>query len=189
MAKHIDFKFDDTAEDAAKHAEELAAQMVKDISAETEQAIRNAVAEAIREGIPPYDAARLIVPLIGLTSAQAQAVMKYREKLIDNGLTLEKVNEKVDQYADDTLARRGDAIARSEILDALNTAQEDAWAQAQDAGLLSPDATKIVILSDNPCQICQDIEAEGPVPIDEGFSEDGPPFHTNCECTEGIDTP
>jgi hypothetical protein len=50
-----------------------------------------------------YDAARTIVPLIGLTSAQGQAVLKYRETLIDNGLTLEKVNDKVDSYAEDLL--------------------------------------------------------------------------------------
>lgn len=187
--KLIEFSFDDTNEDAAAAAEKFAATMVTEITDETEKNIRNIVANAIRNGIPPYDAARLIIPTIGLTSAQGQAVLKFREGLIDSGLTLEKVNEKTDDYSDELLARRADAIARTEILDALNDAQDDAWQQAQDDGLLSANATKEVILSEDACPECEEIADEGPVPIGDDFSEDGPPFHPNCRCTIGISTP
>lgn len=191
MAKKppISFRFDSAAEEAVAAAEKMAAKKIVEISKATEANIRNLIAEAIREGIPPYDAARTIVPLIGLTAAQGQAVMKYRAELIDSGLTLEKVNDKTDDYADDLLATRGDTIARTEILDALNDGQDEAWEQAQDKGLLSPEATKEVILSEDACEVCVAIAAEGPVPIAMDFSEDGPPFHPRCRCTTAIGTP
>ena len=187
--KLIDFKFDDKAEAAVAEAEKMAAVLVTEITDETEKNIRNLIATAIADGIPPYDAARAIVPLIGLTSAQGQVVLKYRAQLIDNGLTLEKVNSEVDDYADKLLASRADTIARTEILEALNSAQDEAWSQAQDQGLLSDNATKEVILSDDACPICVDIADEGPVPVGDDFSEDGPPFHPNCRCTVAIATP
>jgi len=189
VAKPITFRFDDTAESAVKAAEKMAAQKIVEITDETEKNIRNLIAEAIRDGIPPYDAARTIVPMIGLTSAQGQAALKYRKELIDNGLTLEKVNEKTDKYADELLKSRADSIARTEILDALNTGQDEAWQQAQDKGLLSDNATKEVILTDDACDECVAIAAEGPVPIGDDFSEDGPPFHPRCRCTTAISTP
>lgn len=185
----VELRFDSEAEAAVKAAEKLAAKAIVEITNETEANIRNLIATAIRDGIPPYDAARLIQPLIGLTSAQGQAVLKYRAELIDNGLTLEKVNEKVDDYADQLLSARGEAIARTEIMDALNTGQDEAWAQAQEAGLLSRGATKEVILTDDACPECVAIAEKGPVPIDEDFAEDGPPFHPHCRCTIAIATP
>jgi hypothetical protein len=185
----VTFRFDGANQDAVDAAEKMAARMVTEITRETEKNIRNLIAEAISEGIPPYDAARLIVPLIGLTSAQGQAVLKYRAELIDNGLAADKVNSEVDDYAEELLGKRADSIARTEILDALNAGQDEAWQQAQDQGLLTDDATKQVILSEDACPICVAIADEGPVPIGEDFSEDGPPFHPQCRCTTAIATP
>lgn len=189
MAKHITFRFDDTLPAAEKAATNVVENLITEISDETEKNIRNVVATAVREGIPVYDAARTIRPLIGLTSSQGQAVLKYRTELVDNGLTLEKVNDKVDAYSDELLRGRADSIARTEILDALQAGQDEAWAQAQDAGLLSDNATKEVILTDDACEECVGIAEEGPVPIDDDFSEDGPPFHPQCRCTTAISTP
>lgn len=190
MAKgSIQFRFDSQASAAVKEAEKMAAKMIVEITAETEANIRNLIVAAIRDGIPPYDAARTIVPLIGLTSAQGQAVLKYRKELIDNGLTLDTTNTKVDRYADQLLSSRADTIARTEILDSLNAGQTQSWLQAQDDGLLSRNATKEVILSDDACEECVAIAEEGPVPVNEDFSEEGPPFHPRCRCTTAISTP
>ncbi len=185
----ITFRFNSTLPGAVKAAEAQAAEKIVEITDATEASIRTLIAEAIRDGIPPYDAARTIVPMIGLTSAQGQAALKYRKQLIDSGLTLEKVNAKTDRYADELLRSRADTIARTEILDALNTGADEAWQQAQDAGLLSDNATKEVILTDDACEECVAIAAEGPVPIGDDFSEDGPPFHPNCRCTTAISEP
>lgn len=186
----ITFRFDSQAESAVLAAEKRAARLVTQITAETEKNIRNLIAEAIREGIPPYDAARLIVPMIGLTSAQGQAVFKYRTELIDNGLTLEKVNEKTDEYADELLSARGETIARTEIMEALNDGQEASWLQAQDDGLLSANATKewIVTNDDLLCPECEPMNGQT-VPLGDEFPEGDPPLHPRCRCTIAIGTP
>lgn len=186
---HLTYRFDDDAPEAVAAAEKNAAKRIVEISKATERNIKGLIADAIRDGVPPYEASRNIVTMIGLTAAQGQAVSKYREELIDSGLTLEKVNDKVDDYSDELLSSRGDTIARTEILDALNTGQEAAWEEAQALGYLSEEATKVVILAGDACPFCEAIAKQGPVPLGESFSEDGPPFHPRCRCSEAIQTP
>jgi hypothetical protein len=187
---YIDFRFDGKTPEAVKAAEESAAKMIKDITEETEQNIRNLIASAIRDGIPPYDAARMISSMIGLTAKQGQAAMKYREQLIEDGLSLDTVNEKVDEYSDKLLSDRGETIARTEIMDALNNGQDVVWQQAQDEGLLSKNATKewIVTPDDALCPQCEAYDGET-VPIGDDFEDGDPPLHPNCRCTIAIGEP
>lgn len=186
----IDFKFDDKAEAAQEVAERQAASMVTNITKETEANIRNLIAKAIREGIPPYDAAHAIQKMIGLTAAQGQAAMNYRKELINNGLTLAQVNRKVEDYADELLEERALTIARSEIMDALNTGQDEAWQQAQDEGFLSEEATKewITTPDETLCPECDAMDGQS-VPVGEEFKDGDPPLHPNCRCTVGIGKP
>lgn len=192
MAKKplIGFKFDAAVPEAVKNAEQMAGKMITRISKETEENIRNLISTALAEGIPPYDAARTIRPLIGLTSQQGQAALKYRSKLIENGLPLTKVNEKVDRYADQLLNRRADQIARTEIMDALNNGQNESWLQAQEQGYLSENATKewIVTPDDLLCPQCEPMDGKT-VRIDQEFPEGDPPLHPSCRCTIAIGTP
>lgn len=174
---------------AAAIAEEWAAQMIVEISKATEATIRTLIAQSLRKGISAYDTARLVRGLVGLTPQQAQAVLSYRERLEESGLLVETLERKVERYADKLLTDRGESIARTEIMDGLNQAQEQGWLEAQAKGLLSENATKVVILSLGACQVCQGIAEEGPVPIGQSFSIEGPPFHTRCECTIAIETP
>jgi hypothetical protein len=185
----IDFSFDDKAEEAQAAAEEIAAKMVKEITVETEANIRNLIIQAIREGKSPYEAAIEIRDLIGLTAAQGQAVKKYRQQLIDAGLSSAKVEEKVEAYANELLAVRAENIARNEIMDALNEGQSQAWRQAQDEGVLSDKATKEWILSEDACPLCEEAAQQEPVPISSEFRGGDPPLHPRCRCTIGIASP
>lgn len=171
-------------------AAKQAARMVTDITNETEAALRAIIATAIRQGIPPYDAAKLIKGLVGLTSAQGQAAINYREKLIDSGLSIDKVDAEVEQYSADLLDQRAETITRTEVMDALNEGQDEAWQQAQDEGLLTEDATKEWITTDDDvlCPECEAMDGQS-VPIGDDFEDGGPPLHPRCRCTTGIQTP
>lgn len=176
-------KFNTGNEAAARMAAKRAAKMVTNVSKSTEKALRTVITSSLRKGLSTYDTARLIKTLIGLTAPQSQAALTYRQSLIDAGLPLDKVVKATDRYADKLLTDRGENIARTEVMEFLNSGQEAAWHQAQEEGLLSPTATKGVVLSHDPCEKCIEIAARGPVPIAEEFDEDGPPFHNRCECT------
>jgi hypothetical protein len=185
----IDFSFDDKAEGAAAVAEKQAAAMIANITSETEANIRQLIAQAIRSGKSPYDAAEEIRNLIGLTAAQGQAAQKYKQQLIDSGLSATKAAEKAAEYADELLDLRAETIARSEIMDALNGGQDEAWQQAQDEGLLSDSATKEWIVTETEtCEECLSYDGKQ-VPVGEEFPEGDPPLHPNCRCTLGIGHP
>lgn len=179
----VSIKFNQMNEAAAKIAAKRAAKMVTEITKGTEKALRTIVTSSLRANLSTYDTARLVKSVIGLTGRQSHAALAYHQELVKSGLALDKVASKVDKYADQLLTERGEAIARTEVMEFLNSGQEEAFHQAQEDGYLSPTATKGVVLSHNPCVICQEIAARGPVPIAEEFDDDGPPFHTHCECT------
>lgn len=191
MAKSaLAFRFDDEAESAQKAAMKTAAKKIVQVSRETKANVRNLITQAIKDGIPPNKIAKQIGPLVGLTRAQGAAVRKYRRALEAQGLPAEKIDKAADKYAAKLLKYRSNNIARTEILDALNDGQNEAWLQAQDEGLLSKNATKEILLSPEACDVCVSIaEESGAVPIDEDFSEPGPPFHPHCGCTIVIATP
>jgi len=186
----IQFRFDSEAEAAQKEAQRTAAKRIVEVSKETKKNVRNLIVKAVRDGAAPSDVAKEIIPLVGLTSAQGQAVSSYRDELEESGLVPSRVDELVEKYADKLLSARGESIARTEILDALNDGQDASWLQAQEQGLLSEDATKEILLTPNACEVCVGIANDsGAVPIGEDFSEEGPPFHPHCGCTIVISRP
>src|SRR4051812_33183900 len=88
-----------------------AARMVTDISAETRAALRGVIQRAIREGQPPYEAARAIRELIGMNVPQTQAALNYRASLIDLGLNMDAVDRKFAAYVRKKIQERADTIA------------------------------------------------------------------------------
>lgn len=138
--------------------------LIREISDETRAGIRQIVGDALQFGGHPYEQAREIRKLIGLTENQAKAVANFRRMLenrdteaLTRGLrdkrfdgtlarTLgsnptmqlapEQIGRMVDRYASRMLDARAKNIARTETLRAANLGQNLAWAQAVDNGLL-----------------------------------------------------
>lgn len=81
---------------------------------------------------------------------------------------------------------RAEVIARTEVMDAANEGLALGWEQAQEEGLLGPDAKKVWIATSGCCDECESVDGEE-VPLDDDFSVgDDPPLHPNCRCTMGI---
>jgi SPP1 gp7 family putative phage head morphogenesis protein len=186
------FRFDATNEAAQRVAERQAALLVTAVSTETRAAVRALIVRAIREGIPPYDAARIIEQMVGLTDRQAMAAMNYREALINSGLTLDRVEALSTRYIQKKLRERATVIARTETLSALNNGIQEAWKQAKREGLLSSDAKKTWITSPDErlCPFCAPLEGQT-VPVNERFQTGlgdvmQPPLHPQCRCSTGI---
>lgn len=186
------FRFDATNEAAQRVAGRQAAAMVTNVSAETEAALRALVVRSIREGIPPFDAARMIESMVGMTTPQAMAAMNFRENLINSGLTLERVNTLTDRYIAKKIRERARNIARTETLSALNRGTLESWRQAKREGLLSKDAQKewIVTLDELLCPICAPLDGQT-VLVSKPFQtvvgeRMNPPAHPSCRCTAGI---
>lgn len=182
------FRFDGKNERAQKVAKKRAAALVTRVSSETRQALRAIVVRSIRDGIPVYDAARLMRSLIGTTTAQAAAAASYRAELIDSGLALDKVNARLDRYVEKQIRQRAETIARTETMAALNDGALEGYRQAREEGLLGSDAMKEWIITPDEllCPDCAPMEGVK-VPLADLFdtpagSVPGPPLHPRCRC-------
>jgi SPP1 gp7 family putative phage head morphogenesis protein len=182
----LGFRFDGRNPAAQKRAQRAAADMITGISNETRKGIKSVIVRSIREGVAPYDAAREIRSLIGLTEQAAQGAMNYRDQLSESGLSAKGVDRAMEKYVDGAVAARADTIARTEIMGALNEGALEAFDQAQEEGLLTGSATKTWIATPDEltCPICEPLDGET-VPLDEEFSsgDDSPPAHPNCRCS------
>lgn len=188
--KLVEFRFDDAIEAAVTAAQKEAGKMVADISKATEQAIADTISRAIRDNMSPDDAADLISDVIGLSTTQASALANYRERLEAQGLDPEKVEDLVETYADKLIDDRAEAIARTEIMDALNNGASASLEAAQEEGFLSPNATKEWIVTDDDrlCSQCEPYDGKT-VPVGEEFPEGDPPLHPYCRCVIAIGEP
>lgn len=138
--------------------------LIRQISDDTRDGIRAIVANAMEFGGHPYEQAREIRGLIGLTDKQAQAVANFRQMLREGDrtalsralrdrrfdgtlnrtlgddavdeLSQEQIDRMVARYSERMLAARAETIARTETINAARLGTQAAWTQATENGLL-----------------------------------------------------
>lgn len=181
----VRFRFDGKNVAAQRAAARQAGVLITRVSEETRQAIRASIVRSIREGIPPYEAARNIRLMVGTTVPQTQAVMNYWYLLINSGLPMSQVEKLTDRYIAKKIRERAAMIARTETIDALNRGRLEGWKQARQKGLLSKNATKRWLArAVGACPICEDLDGKE-VPLDEQFESlkgpiSRPTAHPHC---------
>lgn len=127
-----------------------------------------------------------------MTERQAQAAWSYRSSLIEQGLSMDRVNVLLKRYADKKITERSRTIARTETMAALNKGTLESYLEAQRQGYLSKDSTKewIITPDERLCPICGKLEGVNvPMtkPFPGGFQH--PPAHPRCRCTVGLVSP
>ena len=151
----------------------------------TKTAVRQIVTDAITTGRHPYSAAKQVKAVVGLTPRQSQAVEKFRQNLIANGATGDKLEKSVARYANRKLAQRAEMIARTETATALNGGRMELWNQLQAQGALPEDQKHKWITAEDErrCEICENLDGEV-VLVGQEFSDGStaPPAHVMCRC-------
>ena len=181
------FAFDAKNKEAQRIAARRAGELIQGVSVSTKLAVRELITRSIRDGIPPYDAARMIEGMIGLNSQQMNAAYNLRTKLINSGLNITQVERRVTRYQAKALRERGRTIARTEIMSSLNAGAEESWVQAQGTGALPKEAMKEWIITPvEACQICRPLDGQQ-VPISAAFQSIVGPIirptaHPRCRC-------
>lgn len=138
--------------------------LIRQITDDTRDGIRAIVAHAMEYGGHPYEQARQIRLLIGLTESQADAVANFRRMLEEGDadaltralrdhrfdgtlrqalganptltLTDEQIDKMVARYAERMLNARAENIARTETINAARLGTQAAWRQAAEDGWL-----------------------------------------------------
>ena len=154
-------RFDQTNPYAVKWAEQNQLDLVRGLTQEQQQTIRQVLVEGIKRGDNPLTVARDLRESIGLTPAQEQWAQNYRRALEtgdwsdalgrelsdgrtdrtvtrlqrDGGaMTQEQIDTAVSRYRDNMHKMRAETIARSEGLRALHEGSEEALRQAIASG-------------------------------------------------------
>lgn len=136
------------------------------------------------EQATPYELAKQIRRVVGLTEREATAVGRFQEKLIRQGVADDLIERRVQKYADLLHKERASRIARTELANAYNRGQMEAIAQAKAEGWIDGEVRKTWIAGGpRVCDDCYGMDGEE-VGLDENFSngEQGPTYHPNCAC-------
>lgn len=194
-------------------------QLIQQLTYEARNTVDSIVRTGVRQGLTPDEIVGDIRQMIGLTDTQASAVMNYRRMLeeldptalarqlrntaydaslqdaIDNAdfLSEAAIDRMTQDYLDNYLDYRANAIAETESTRAANAGLRDAYQQAVDRGALPGAAVRRywqISLKETTCDICLSIPDLNPdgVEVDQPFdSEDGPiddaPVHPHCGCS------
>jgi hypothetical protein len=177
------------AELAADHA----AEMVTNVSDESRAAVKAIIVRAVKGEMPPYAAARLIRSCVGLSVPAALAVTNYRAELVALGLPSDKVEGKVQRYADKLRRQRARLVAATEVQRALSAGQQHGWEHAVSVGLLPATARRrwMATAAGTKAKLCAKCAAlDGTTaPLDGPFADGTmrPPRHPSCRCTLGLE--
>ena len=143
---------------------------IVEIDEATRRAVRDIIQRAFDEGLHPYDSAKQIKQIVGLTSRQAVAVDNYSARLEAQGASGDRLSKLTDRYAAKLRKYRSENIARTETMSASNAAQQELWEQAADAGLIDRAKTRRVWITmddDRLCPLCEPLEG-----VTVGFREE-----------------
>lgn len=196
LARHLGVRaaFNVANPRAATWAATQAGKLITEVSQTTRQGVREVIARAFSDGLPPRESAKLIRNLVGLTEQQGQAVVNYRFTLLEAGRTADDVARLAERYAAKLHRQRALTIARTETITASGAGQQEAWNQAVADGYLDEDATVrewIAAEDERTCPVCgQELDGKT-AGLNEPFECSlGPilhqPAHPACRCSVGI---
>jgi SPP1 gp7 family putative phage head morphogenesis protein len=185
-----ELSFNVKAPEAISFLEKYEFDLIKQVTADTTAAIRQTIVRAFEEGGHPYEQARQIKQVIGLTSQQEQAVANYRNALSDtstmrgaldralrdgrydatvlrnikNGTNLSQaqIDKMVERYEERFVQYRAQTIARTESIRASSKGRTELWRQAREQGLLGDNAMREWEVSgdERTCEECMDLDGE-----------------------------
>jgi hypothetical protein len=197
------FRFDKKQPQAIQWSRQYAAQFVTNLSNRARNSVRIAITRGFSEGLSVRHTARVIKDAVGLSNPQINAVINLRTKLIDStggkvkagsksikvpagGLNVAQIEGELKRYAERLTKQRALDIAITETMRVANEGQRQTWIQAIAKGELSGREKRVWITAD-PCPICAALEG-ATADIFGAFPGglEGPPAHTKCQCTQGL---
>lgn len=180
---------------ATQWAQDHSARLVTGVSQNTKKGIRTVIARSIREGIPPRETAKLLVPIVGLNRQQSNGAFTFfsnlQEQTAKGEISSTTSTRLYDAYTDRLKLQRATTIARTEIVRSLNAGQQMVWEQGVQDGLIDQSSKRRWIVTPDERLdhlICAPMTGQT-VGMKETFrSGIGttaflPPIHPMCRCT------
>lgn len=173
---------------------ERSSQLIVQISNEQREVVKDILDKAIRNGEAPAMIRTRIGNVVGLHDRWAAAVDRRYSELLADGVPPGEANKRASKYHDKLLRRRGENIARTEIISASNQGTLDSWNIAQDNGWIQGNQTYkewiAAFGSARTCIYCSALHGQV-VKVNDSFDSDfgkvaRPPLHPSCRCSMGL---
>lgn len=192
--KHPSWYFNPMAQGVRAWTDAHTATLVTQLSTTQFEALKAVVQRAaVLEDMSVDELARAIRPMVGLTKPQAEANLRYYEKLIENGVSTKRARDLSAKYAARQHRYRAMSIARNELAEAYSAGAHEATKQAIETGYL-PRMVKVWSTSLDEfrrCDACKALEGVI-VDMDDDFVYEDkkgrrttalrPPLHPQCMC-------
>lgn len=168
---------------------EHAAELITQITSDQKKAINAMIDYSATTGaMTPYELARAIRPVVGLTKPQAMANLRYYETLLGSGISKEKAKKKALDYAAWQHRYRAKVIAEHELAVANRYGKYYGVKEAQQRGLMGVVEKKWITAGDgNVCEACKKLDRQQ-IGMDEPFEDKGrfilgpEGAHVHCRC-------
>ncbi len=171
-------------------------RLIRGIHQKTVEGVRAAILASFMDGIRPFDTAKKLKDVVGLTPRQVKQVENFRTLLVSEGVGGAVLKRRISQLSDRLLTQRATNIARTETIRAANAGQQLLWMQAVDEGFIDSTARQFWIITpdDRLCPICEAIPGRNPkgVPLGQFFDSPigpivAPPAHPQCRCALSLE--
>lgn len=183
------FDFDSTMTRVKAWVDHAGGKLIVDLTAAQFGSVHALLQHQIALAVTsPYILAQRIRPIVGLTVREAMAVARFMATLTEEGVAASVINSQVANYTKFLHKNRASRIARTEISNGYNFGQLDSMKQATQEGWLPGVPEKYWMAGGaNPCEICEENEAAGPIALDAAFPSGHahPTAHPQCECAVG----
>lgn len=174
---------------ASKWAQQHSARLVRSVTEESREAIRNVVSEGISYDLPNKIKLQRIMSVIGLDKRRAISLENYRKGLVESGVKPSKIKTMVEKQRVKLLKDRAKVISQTETTYAKTQGFYRATVIAKKEGRLKDTAQLVWIsaLSERTCPTCGKLHGQT-APIGGRFSDGsmGPPKHPRCWCSLSI---
>lgn len=147
-------------------AQRQAGELVTNVTRESRAAISELAQQALQEGRDVYQTARTLKRVVGLNARQASGFEKFITKAIedDRYKSAAGVQQAIDREYARLVGRRADVMARTELWQAGQDGQKEAWREAADEGMPIEGLDSVFVSRT-------------------GEKLDGPLAHPRCDCS------
>lgn len=168
--------------------------LMTDMAAEQRRVLASVDRYARRWGLSAARRLDVLRAVGGLNWRQAEALLRFRDRLADNGVPTRQLRRQMVDYGDRLRRQRARMIARTEDAVAGNKGREAAWRLGRDLGLLDPRARRVwrTTLDERTCPVCSALDGVS-VGLDESWTSSGRAVaspgevHPHCRCEQDLE--
>lgn len=177
-------------------AQQLTLNLIQDLTEAQKAQALAIIVQGFKDNKPPRQIANELADAIGLNARWLAAVENFRDALASTAISPSVLDRRVTAYANKLRKKRGEMVARTEMMRAMNAGRYEFWQDRAGSGELASDSVvKMWITAPGACPDCLDVadmNAAGVPDMVEGLDTPFntpfgkvlyPPLHPHCRCT------